>query len=56
MEIIKKYNLSFVETFSGNDEVESFVVAKDLVNNLFFSMSKLCTKYSNDTFCDLPYT
>ena len=56
MEIIKKYNLSFVETFSGNDEGESFVVAKDLVNNLFFSMSKLCTKYSNDTFCDLPYT
>ncbi len=56
MEIIKKHNLSFIETFSGDNEVESFFVAKDLVNNLFFDMAKLCTKYSNETFCDLPYT
>ena len=53
---IKKHNLSFVEAFSENYEGESFIVAKDLVNNLFFDMAKLCTKYSNKIFCDLPYT
>ena len=56
MEIINKHRLSFVETFSENEEGESFLVAKELVNNLFFEMAKLCTKYSNETFCDLPYT
>ena len=53
---IKKHNLSFVEAFSENYEGESFIVAKELVNNLFFDMAKLCTKYSNKIFCDLPYT
>ena len=56
MEIINKHRLSFVETFSENEEGESFLVAKELVNNLFFEMAKLCTKYSNETLCDLPYT
>ena len=56
MEIIKRHRLSFAEAFYGNGEGESFLVAKELVNNLFFEMSKLCKKYSNETFHDLPYT
>lgn len=55
MKGIKKHGLSFLEVDSvpegnGNN------VAKELIENLFFDMAKLSTKYVNDTFCDLPYT
>ena len=55
MEEIKKYGLSFLEVESFSDG-ESNRVAKELIENLFFDMAKLSTKYDNDTFCDLPYT
>ena len=52
---IKKHGLSFEETFIGNGD-KSTSVAKDLISNLFYEMAKLCTKYCNKSFCDLPYT
>lgn len=55
MEEFKKNGLSFVEKAADKDD-EYFNVAKELIENLFFDMTKLCTKYCNDTFCDLPYT
>ncbi|MBR6366814.1 MAG: hypothetical protein IKR89_00395 [Bacteroidaceae bacterium] len=56
MREIKKHGLSFVETESNIEENEEFNIAKELIENLFFDMAKLSTKYCNDTFCDLPYT
>lgn len=55
MKEIKKHGLSFVEMDDIIDE-EGFIVAKELIENLFFDMAKLCTKYDNDEFCKLPYT
>ena len=55
MEQISKHGLSFFEMASEVDG-EDFAVAKELVENLFFGMAKLSTKYDNDQFCDLPYT
>ena len=55
MEELRRHNLSFVAT-SAEKNGEAFSVAKELVENLFCDMSKLSTKYCNDTFCDLPYT
>lgn len=54
MSDIKKHNLTFVESYNGAED-ESSLVAKELVENLFFDMAKLCTKYSNNNFCE-PYT
>lgn len=56
MKEIKKHGLSFVEMESNTEENESFNIAKELIENLFFDMAKLSTKYCNDIFCDLPYT
>lgn len=56
MEFVKKHNLSFVEKYTGTEGSESFLIAKELIDNLFFEMAKLCTKYSNESFYDLPYT
>lgn len=50
-----KHGLSFVE-YSVDKEGKEFAIAKELVECLFFDMAKLCTKYSNDVFHDLPYT
>lgn len=55
MEIVKRNGLSFAEKDMVM-EGESNSVAKELLENLFFDMAKLSTKYDNDTFCDLPYT
>ena len=52
---IKCHELTFYEKATDNED-ESYNVAKELVENLFFNMSKLSTKYCNDTFCDLPFT
>ena len=46
---------AFVE-HCDNKESEDFAVAKELVENLFYEMTKLCKKYDNDVFYDLPYT
>lgn len=56
MKTIKKHGLSFVEMESNIAEDEGFKIAKELIENLFFDMAKLSTKYRNDIFCDLPYT
>lgn len=55
MEDLKRNGLSFVE-MDMVSESESNIVAKELIENLFFNMSKLSTKYDNESFCDLPYT
>ncbi len=55
MKGIKKHGLSFLEVDSVLVD-DSNSVAKELIENLFFDMAKLSTKYDNDTFCDLPYT
>ena len=55
MVVLKRNGLSFVE-MDMVTEGESNCVAKELIENLFFDMAKLSTKYDNDTFCDLPYT
>lgn len=52
MREIKKHGLSFVETESNIEENEEFNIAKELIENLFFDMAKLSTKYC----CYLPYT
>lgn len=44
------------EEVASDREIKGFSVAKDLVENLFYEMTKLSTKYANDTFFDLPYT
>ena len=53
--IISKYGLSFEEE-SANMTGNGFSVAKELIENLFFGMAKLSTKYDNEVFSDLPYT
>ena len=55
MEDVKKHNLSFIKQ-TIDKESEYYFIAKDLVENLFFDMAKLCTKYDNSVFYDLPYT
>ena len=54
MEKIKRHGLSFVKVDIVPNG-ESNAVAKDLVENLFYYMAKLSTKYDNEMFCDLPY-
>ena len=56
MKEIKKHGLSFVEMESNTEKNDSFNIAKELIENLFFDMAKLSTKYCNGIFCDLPYT
>ena len=56
MKAIRKHGLSFIEMESNISEDEGFKIAKELIENLFFDMAKLSTKYCNDKFCDLPYT
>lgn len=51
----QKLPSSFVEECIDK-EGEDFSVAKELVENVFYDMAKLCAKYSNDTVHDLPYT
>lgn len=55
MDRINKYGLTFFETSTDSEE-ESYLIAKELIEKLFFNMSKLCTKFCNDFFVDLPYT
>lgn len=55
MKELKKHGLSFVE-MEMVSEGENYRVAKELIENLFFDMAKLSTKYDNAIFCDLPYT
>ena len=55
MEELKKHRLSFVEK-DLVAESESNNVAKELIENLFFDMARLSTKYDNEKFSDLPYT
>lgn len=52
---LKKHGLSFRE-FSLEINDEDYLAAKDLIENLFFDMSKLSTKYCNSEFNELPYT
>lgn len=52
---VKCHGLTFYEK-AAEKEDEAYSVAKQLVENLFFDMSKLSTKYWNDTFCALPFT
>lgn len=51
---IKRHGLTFYEK-ATEQENESYNIAKELVENLFFDMSKLSTKYCNEIFCDLPF-
>ena len=51
----KKYGLSFVE-IETLDKDAAFLVSKELIQELFCNMAKLCTKYSNSLFYDLPYS
>lgn len=52
--IPKPFGLTFYEkTIEKTDE--AYNIAKELVEKLFFGMSKLSTKYCNDIFCDLPF-
>lgn len=53
---IRKLGLRFEEVATDSKDDSSFSVAKELVENLFFGMSKLSTKYDNDIFSDMPYT
>lgn len=54
MGTIRRNGLSFLEMTSENKN-EYFIIAKELIENLFFDMSKLSTNYCNDFFCELPY-
>ena len=54
METIRRNGLSFLEETLENKN-EYFLIAKELIENLFFDMSKLSTKYCNDIFCEFPY-
>lgn len=51
---IKRHGLTFYEK-ATEQENESYNIGKELVENLFFDMSKLSTKYCNEIFCDLPF-
>lgn len=48
--------LSFEEKVVSKREDLDFLVAKDFVENLFFDMAKMSTKYCNKEFYDVPYT
>ena len=52
---ISRHGLSFFE-MASEIEGDDFAVAKELVENLFYDMAFLSTKYDNDQFSDLPYT
>lgn len=52
---IIRHGLSFEEE-SADMTGKGFSVAKELIENLFFGMAKLSTKYDNEVFSDLPYT
>ncbi len=48
---------AFIEQYLDVDKKsEDYAIAKELVENLFCGMAKLCKKYDNETFCELPYT
>lgn len=51
-----KRGLSFEEMVVSTRDDKEFRVAKEFVENLFFDMAKMSTKYCNKLFCDLPYT
>ena len=57
MEPIKKYGLSFYEMAPDRSD-DAYLAAKRLLENLFFLLSKLSTKFCNEKydFCDMPYT
>lgn len=55
MKSLRKYGLKFYEEAVEGDN-DAYLVAKRLVENLFSQLSKLSTKYCNETFCDMPYT
>ena len=55
MQQISKHGLSFFEVAS-EVEGEDYAIAKELMENLFYDMAFLSTKYDNDQFCDLPFT
>ena len=56
MRDIPRHNLSFSEEVVENGN-EAFDIAKDLIENLFFDMSKLCTNYCDEALLwDPPYT
>lgn len=55
MNDIRRHGLTF-KVQSQDKGGDDFSVARDLVENLFFDIAKLCTRYCNDTFRDLPYT
>ena len=55
MKEIKRYGLSFLEKSLDKNE-DSYIIAKELIENVFFEISKLSTKYCNEIFYDLPYT
>ena len=57
MDVKKKYGLTFFE-YKGEGNDKAYLVAQEFVEELFFLMSKLSTRFCNDKydFCDLPYT
>ncbi len=61
MSDFKSKGLSFKEEISerllDKGEEEPFVVARELIKQVFIGMAKMSTKYCNDTYnmCDLPY-
>ena len=59
MELKRSHGLSFYELeMTPENCSESYTIAREFVENLFFLMSKLSTKLCNQQydFCDLPYT
>lgn len=55
LNLIKRHGLRFWEKSSDKDG-EYYVVAKELIENLFFDLSKVSTKFSNEDYaCDMPY-
>ena len=55
MNMLKRNGLRFDEVVLERQD-ESFSVAKELVEKLFFELCKVSTKYSNELFRELPYT
>lgn len=43
------------EIMESNNADEAFLISKELVENLFQRMAKVCEKFCNEKFCDLPY-
>ena len=52
---IKRLPAAFIEQCIEKEN-NDFAIAKELVEYLFRDMAKLCKKYDNDSFFDLPYT